>query len=42
MYEDAIKIDPRFADAYYGKGLLIIFIKKRKFSLQFIKVLTSH
>ena len=41
MYDSAIKIDPRFADAYYGKGLLIISTN-RKCSLQFIKLLTSH
>ena len=43
MYNEAIKIDPKFVDAYNGKGSTInINIINRKFALEFIKILRSH
>ena len=43
MYDVAIKIDPKYADAYNGKGSIynLININRRITSL-FIKILISH
>ena len=43
MYDEAIKIDPKFVNAYNGKGSTInINIINRKFAWEFIKILRSH
>ena len=43
MYDEAIKIDPKFVNAYNGKGSIININKiNRKFALEFIKILRSH
>ena len=43
MFNEAIKIDPKFVDAYNGKGSTInIKIINRNFALVFIKSLISH
>ena len=43
MYDEAIKIDPKFVHAYNGKGsTLNINNINRNFALEFIKILRSH
>ena len=43
MYNEAIKIDPKFVDAFNSKGSTInIKIINRKLALEFIKILRSH
>ena len=33
MYDEAIKIDAKFADAYYGKGFILIYLGNSLYNL---------
>ena len=42
MYDEAIKIDPKYANAYYNKGSNYLIDFNRNFAQKFIKILASH